>query len=270
MACNLPILLLTLLAGAPGAIPPLDETQQRIIATAEDGSERLDEAAWYPLLRNATRWDAGDEAGARIPDYDALLNQPSAFRGEVFLIEGRFAGRPRALPLARPGPWGETVTEWVIQTDEENDEVAVVYLVNQPLDGDVRQPRVGQRVRVAARFYKVWDQRDLNNRPQQFLTFVGHALSFEPTSGIYGGTGASEYWPVALGLLVALSAAFFFGRRVLTMGKPRPLPSRVVREPYEEDEQQALDDEDPALPDDPDAALAELERRAAANRSRNM
>jgi len=248
------------------AVPPLDDTQQQIIASAQDDSLRLDEAAWYPLLRNAAQWQAGDEAGARIPDYDALLDTPADLRGELFLIEGRFAGRPRAIVLARPGPWGERVTEWVIQTDPENDEVAVVYLVDQPIGEGVKQPMAGQQVRVAARFYKVWSQRDLNNQPQRFLTFVGHSLTYEglgPAPPI-----TNNAWQLALGLLVMIGAALFFGRRMLSLGKPRPLPSRVLRERDLDDAVNAgqrdseESDDEPDLPDDPDAALAELEKRA--------
>jgi len=255
------ILLVTTLA----AIPALDATQQRIIDTAEDGSQRLDEAAWYPLLRNATDWSAGDEAGARIPDYDALLQAPDAHRGELYLIEGQFAGRPRELGLARPGPWGETVTEWGIVTDAQQDRVAMVYLVDQPMGEGSNQPFAGQRVRVAARFYKVWAQRDLEGQPTLFLTFVGHSLTIDPIVGA-PGPDLREYWGVGLGVLIFIAAAYFFGKRMMTMGQPRPLPSRVVREPYHEDEDEPQPETetepDPDLPHDPDQALAELERRA--------
>src|SRR5690606_20986373 len=117
------------------ALPPLSEVQRAQLDTAADHSPLLDEAAWYPLIDNALAWQAGDVAGAAAPDYAALLATPQAARGALFLIEGQLA-RARRTPIARPGPWGDALTEWAIVIDANepddpaDDRVAIAHLVD--------------------------------------------------------------------------------------------------------------------------------------------
>lgn len=164
--------------GAAAAIPPLTDAQQQQLASAQDGVHP-DEGALYALLQNVMTWGAGDGSQAALPNYDALLAEPAAHRGEVFEVEGEFAGRSRRFWLSRRGPWGAALTEWVVRVRREPEQVAVVLLIDP--DDSLPSPRLGQRVRIAARFYKVWGDRDLEGRPTAFLTFVARSAQVEPS-----------------------------------------------------------------------------------------
>ena len=101
------------------AIPDLTSEQRTQLETASDFNAIEIEPAIYPLLRNAVEWSPGDEAGAAVPDYAAILADPAAHRGRLYLLEGRFAvPRDEDLPetvrgrfplavtgLTRRGPW---------------------------------------------------------------------------------------------------------------------------------------------------------------------
>ena len=131
-------------------VPQLSDAGLAQLQAATDRSARNDEAALYPLLRNALAWTEGNEVGARIPDYDQLRRDAAEHRGQFFLIEGVFA-RQRPLILSRDGPWGQSIVEWVIRVRDEPEEVAVIYLVDP--EARLPQPRPGTAVRVPARFY---------------------------------------------------------------------------------------------------------------------
>ena len=125
---------LLLACGVAHAAPPLTDAQRAQLATATDRSLQLDEGALYALLANTLEWTPGDESGAMIPDYDAIAAAPQDARGQVYLLEGEFAGRTRPYHLARSGAWGRSLTEWVIRVRQgatpEQDQVAVVYFVD--------------------------------------------------------------------------------------------------------------------------------------------
>lgn len=253
-------------------IPSLTETQRTMLDTANDGSFATDEAALYPLLDNAMQWDAGTEAGAAIPDYTAISDDPASHRGELFLIEGQFNGMPSdrgslAVNFARPGPWDSTAQEWYVVTDATTQQAVVVYLVKPGTPAD-KPPARGTKLRIPARFYKVYKaqtlEADLKGKlePESFLVFVGHSPSMVE-AGV--SDGASGYLvPVLLLVMLALAGYYTIKRKKVSVAA-QPLATRVRREQRNEhdDEDDATLDEGPPLPKDPIAALDELSRRRA-------
>ncbi len=197
-------------------VPPLTDAQRAQLDTAVDDSARLDEAALYPLLDSALTWESEDEAGARVPDYDALLADPVTGRGGLFLIEGRFAGRSRRYGLVRSGEWGDALTEWVLVVRDDPQEVAVVYFVD-PQDR-LAAPLTGSHVRVVGRFYKVWADRDQAGNPARYLTFVARS----PSVAAADPAGQAIWLLPMMGVILALAVVYVFVRRIA-----RPSPGAV-------------------------------------------
>ncbi len=271
-----PFVIVWLLLALPGhaAGVALTDLQQEQLATAHDGTA-LDEGALYALLAAAVDWPAFEARGAKVPDYVELMNDPAEQRGQKFLIEGGFvaSGVQR---LARPGPWGKTLSYWVIKfgdiDSEVGDNIAVVLMVDP--QGTLAEPNPRQPVRVPAAFYKVWrDQEKHSKVPTDFLTFVARAG--ERSAVIVGPTVTAEEpgghrimfkstGPLAVVILVALGAAWFAMRRMLKSMRSLNTP-RVRHSPVEaagpEQEVELRDD----LPEDPVEAMAVLqaERDAA-------
>ena len=240
-----------LIAILPGVVP-LDAADRAQLEAVVDGAGPLEGPGLETLLSNVARWQPGDESGAQVPDYDALLADPAAQRGELMLIEGRFAGRPRSIPLSHAGEWGGTLTEWGLIVRDDPELVAMVYLVDQPST----TPVLGQRVRIAARFYKLWQSDNLHGQPTTFPTFIARQPrllaqdDLAPTSRDGGANLA--FWAVVL----AAAFAFAIWRLTKLTARPKPLPTRV---------QHDRDPPEPAintgLPTDPAEALDELHRR---------
>ena len=244
------------------AVSPLTQAQQTQIATAGDFNSRFDEAALYALMNNALRWQDGDETGAMIPDRKALYQSPAQSRGQLFLIEGKFAGGPRLIGnLTRLGPWDEKLQEWVIVTDRQKDEVAVVYLVDPPRPIDQPLP-AGTPIRLVARFYKVLSDKDRLGKPIDYLIFVGKSAR---TVEQEGGSATSGVTPLML-VVMLLAIVWFLARRAV---KVRPLSTRVQRQRHTPTSQgsqsrretQGLsgDQESRVLSEDPVEALRLLE-----------
>jgi hypothetical protein len=264
------VVALTLATG----IPPLTESQRAQLATTVDRTRLLDQAGWYPLMQNAAEWPDAAVAGAAIPDYDALLTNPAVHRGELALIEGLLA-RAQTITPTRAGPWGQTLTEWVVLVARgetpADDRVAVVYLVDP--DGSLAGAPRESQVRAVGRFYQVWRDTDVRGAPTDYLTFVGATglVVSEPAGRVsrQDVASAAPWWlliPAVVFLLVALLL-------VKQMVRPRTSPVHVVarggrrRVGVGVDDAAAADaDEvaDPPLPEDPADALVELERRSAA------
>lgn len=224
------------------AVPPLTVEQRDQLATASDDSPHLEEPALNALLTNVLQWEAGDETGARVPDYDALLADPAAGRGELYLIEGRFAGRARRYKLRHVGEFGDAMTEWVILIRDNPEDVAVVYFIDP--DGEIEAPGTGANVRAVGRFYKVWADTDQHGKPTRYLTFVTR----NPT--VVGGRTPSDSITMLLMLLlvVVLGVAYFLIRR---MSKPQQLtrrlspdhdPHGMLSDPMGDDPARALQD----------------------------
>jgi len=250
-----------MLLAAVVALPPLTEREQLQLADTSDYTPTVEGGGLYPLLRNALKWEADSEAGATVPDYGAILSEPGAHRGELFLIEGKFGRAKDAPDFSQPGAWEDRWQQWsVLVGDDER--VAVVYLVNPP---EVT-PRRWQRVRMPARFFKIWREPQPDGSTRDFMVFVGHsAKALKITNGTTPGPGGA--WPaLMIALLAGLAVGLVLLRRAVSRSRTNgPERSRLVsvraaaREVAEEED----DPDAPPLPKDPVEALAELERRRA-------
>ncbi|MFA9476874.1 hypothetical protein ACERK3_01075 [Phycisphaerales bacterium AB-hyl4] len=239
-------------------VPALSDGQRAQLDTATDGSRQLDEGALYPLLENMLAFEPGDMRGARVPDYEAIRADPAAARGELYLIRGQFIGTTPRHRLTRRGAWGDALTGWGVVVSPEPPAV-VVYFVDPAGELDARPPRYGAEVELVGRFYKVWADRDADGRAWEYLTFV--ARSAEVISrGAGGGPGRGMGGSMFVVMLMMLGALLFVLWRVRGMVRPR-VAERPRRELDEPGLAAAGEEEQAPLPNDPEAALAELARR---------
>ena len=276
------------------AAPQLTQDARTRLDTATDASSRLDESALYPLLDNAVAWsrllasgEAWDEEEAHLLPYARLLEHPEDYRGGLALIGGKFV-EAHTVQLNRPGPWGESAVRWaVLPRGAEETTVLILFPSGA---GVPPTPWPGQEVRVRARFFKIWtDQRRL--KPGEAATTQLERVAF-PTFAAPGaaarvvdkgidspwnrGGGTGPVW-VLIGALMLAGAGFAVvlwktGRlpRVLPgMGAAAPLATRSQLLGERErrrgrDEEGDEEPPGPPLPEDPDEALAELERRREA------
>ena len=242
------------------AVTPLSQQDlEQVRAGAYDRSASLDDAGLYPLLRNAVWWSAGDLAGAMVPDFDAILEDPDAHRARYFLIEGRLGGPPDPVgELSRPGPWDGKLQQWGLLVRRDPDLVVVVLLVDPPPPGTVRP---GDKVRLGARFYKVWRGLDQKRNPTDYLVFVAKSVAARTAAPVPGLSGRLATWAV-LAVLVLLAFGYYMVRRSVAA---RPVRLRAKRSGHEapDDAIDEASDQDfgPPLPKDPAEALVELERR---------
>lgn len=252
---------------------PLTEADREQLATAADGSRQIDEAALYPLLRNVAQWEPAAPRRAWVdPDYGAMSDDPAAHRGELTQVEGAFYGRSHRYALQRSGAWGDRATMWMLVVERDPERFAVVFLVDPEGEWHERAPRIGQRVQVTGRFYKLWSVEDERGVMTDYLAFVGRdprvLTGRSPAAGEGLGPEAGQ---MALLLGLALAALLFVLWRSRTLSlKPRPLARQQLR-PREPAEGEAIPHrehapppeevlDEPALPEDPVAALDELSR----------
>ncbi len=208
--------ILAMLCVVIRGVAPLSEGQRVQLDTAMDFNSTFDEAGLYPLLNNALQWEKGDEAGAMIPDYKAIFESPGEHRGQLFLIEGAFAGgSQRVRQLSRPGSWDGKLNQWVVVVDRATDEVAVVYLVDPP-----PAPKAGAKVRTVGRFYKVLSDTDREGRPTNYLTFVGHGAQVEERSS-GSGVGSGSAGGALVLVLVILAGGWVVLRQTIRVKKVR-------------------------------------------------
>ncbi len=248
------VFLTAMLCAATQAVVPLNQQQQTQVDSATDFSGRFDEGALYPLLHNALGWQDRDETGAVVPDYPSLFEQPALHRGQLFLIEGLFAGVPRDGSLAvagltRAGPWDDKLQQWVVVVDQQRDEVAVVYLVDPP-----PAPPAGTDIRLVARFYKVLSDTDRQGRPTDYLTFVGKNVVLGQITG--RGGSAMGFAPL-VGALLLLAGGWYVLRRTVYA---RPLRRPIGAGRKAQGDQAAPGDEGAGvpLPKNPADALSAL------------
>lgn len=261
--------LLALLLGAA----PLTESQQTRLETADDASATVDEAAFYALLENAAKWESG-EAGATIPDYADILQNPAEWRGKLCLIEGVLLSRLPEQKFARSG-W-EHVRGLVIQIagfDKPRkqispDDMIIVYLTDPP---ELHAPKIaldpnmlaetGSNIRLAARFFKVVTEKNTRDESRLYLTFVGqHVAKLERNA-----SSSSHFVPLIIAAFALLAGYFIF--RILRKGKGMLATSnqlaehiakkRAEREARDEGEIEP-EDEDIDLPENPVDALDTL------------
>ncbi|MEM8737132.1 MAG: hypothetical protein AAGG38_01460 [Planctomycetota bacterium] len=249
--------------------PPLTPVEQARLDTADD-TRPPDEPAWYGLLGHVARWP--DPATLNpLPDPTAvpdptpwaeLLKNPAAHRGELRLIEGRFAGRSRRTSVLRAGPWGEALTEWGVVVRDPASAAGdpgsawaslppvIVYLVDP--EGTLSTPRAGARVRVWARFYKLWRDADAAGTATTYPVWVGR--SPEVVAPPPAVRAAGWIVPAVVGLAAVLAAVLLLRRRLLPPRVTRTRRPRMARDP------EPWSPADPPLPADPAEALGALHR----------
>lgn len=261
-----------ILTAVLAAAPPLTAPQQQQLATAHDQQADTDEGALYPLLENALTWPDHVEAGATIPDYAAIEQDPAAHRGQLFFIQGKLRRTKPIGKLALPGPWEGRLSEWAIQYGSEAEQMLIVNLVDPP-----EPPRDGSEVKLAARFYKLWPTTNKFGSPKVFLVFVGkdaQVLGVKPSVG-----GSAAVKSLVLVLVLVVFGLFWIIRRTPKMSlNPKPTQRQMLRrQAMEQRESQRelamnvsagkqVDDEpfdsaDAPLPADPAQALAQLQDR---------
>lgn len=256
------------------AAPPLTAPQQQQLSTAHDAKADTDEAALYPLLENALTWPDHVEAGATIPDYDAITKDPAAYRGQLFFIQGKLR---RAKPIGKlklPGPWEGKLSEWAIEYGSEAEQMLIVNLVNPP-----QAPRDGSEIKLAARFYRLWPTTNKFGNPKTFLVFVGKDAQILGVKPSIGGSAAIK--SLVLVLVLIVFGLFWIIRRTPKMSfNPKPTHRQLLRRQAIEqreyatttsagaslntdtadahDFEEATNQDTSPLPADPASALAQL------------
>ncbi|MHC4990525.1 MAG: hypothetical protein ACYTGC_06050, partial [Planctomycetota bacterium] len=162
------------LAGLLAGAPPLSPEQETRLATARDGRDHQDEA-FVALVEHVRSWpeDLGDAAIRIRPDYDAMLEAPAAFRGDLCRVRGAIQQRNT---LRAPDP---QVTAWFLRTDDGRP--LLVYVVDAPATSDTF--RDGQVVTIDARFYKRVELTARDGRSRSYPAFVGAFPRHVPAGG---------------------------------------------------------------------------------------
>lgn len=276
--------------GGPG-VAPLTAGQRAQAQTFTDDAPP-DQPALYALLADVASWEAGDDAGARLPDWSVIFEKPETWRGEPVLLEGVYAGRQRRWPLMRPDPrWGEALTEWGVIVGRNVAEVRrdpaaqvragsawpVVVLFVDP-DAALEPPASagnsgktsGGGVRIVARFLGIWEDTDQAGTAQRYPVFVAkHAQAVPALAGRAGAIGVVPGgWGgvAAAALLVAAVLMIFWRLRslvrrrdVVAERRARRERARATVEPIMPEVPDGGGDADPPrLPADADAALERL------------
>lgn len=258
-----------------GVVPPLAPEQREAIARWEIDPETIDEPGLYVLLNNATAWPAAvreQARGERLVDLSLVRDEPAAWRGEVFVIEGALRGvmSPGELTsegvLAREG-W-EGVEAWTVELDDGGK--AIVLLVAPPDTPEGR--RVGaQRVmtepfptlRTVGRFFKTMELELGGGGTAGFPVFVGKSarLTGRADPGRADREGGLSPWAAgALLLLIGgLVIAFIVVRRITSRG-PGPLTRRLeeARARHQAEAEREAQAYRADLPEDPVEALGAL------------
>lgn len=241
------------------AIPPLTEDQRNILATADDGSTRDHrEAAFFALLQNTAQWtaDLGDAPIRLHPDYEAMLADPDAYRGELCRIEGRIE---RIEPLLDPY---EGVEAWFVRV--EHDRPILVYVDFKDREEARLQFRRGFSIAIIARFYKRYERvvAEVNGdgNPQIYPTFVGaFPQTLEAAAVTNRPFGIADLMiPLVVILCAGFGLVWILVRRSRAGGSGSRPPGQVRSEEIVEE---AIE-----LPDDPAEALAILRDRAQNSR----
>lgn len=267
--------ILTLLT----AIPPLDDSQTARLEAAADGTGTVDEAAFYALLENAREWPESAAAGAMVPDYTAIRDDPEAHRGQLFLLEGRVQYMLPETRWSRSG-W-EQVRGLVIRIDDRPDgehaaveDLVIVHLIDPPtltasLHGDV-PIEFNQPVRVVARFHKTVNYpRRRGEGDAAYLNFVGQEVAW---MGEREGSGPGAGFAFLL-LALALIGLVFLIFRVRNFNRvslERHRTAEYLAEKRARRQQEAQghadgeadhEEVEPPLPEDPIEALEALKRQ---------
>jgi|GEM_PF-1070277 len=285
----LTMLVLVMTLPAVAAPQLSDADRERLEDGTSDRDGLLDQQdGLYVLLRNASTWvgdDFGGDAGAAVappPDYAFLKDKPSQARGNVYLLEGWLAGADRwptkdnhdrdKLHTTLDPTLGDQVSRWTIITEKGNADATIIVLFHDPT-AKIKSPADESKVRVAARFYKLWTIQSAEGKPFTYPVFVAGAFeTLEQPQGTAttGGTSRTS------GVLIAIIAVvgIFFALRILmrklatgsgggTMVQDRLNEIRREREARGGDDEVEEDTAD--LPDDPIAALDVLRQKHETN-----
>lgn len=225
----------------------LTEDRRERLATAHDGGDFREEA-FFALVEHFREWDGSPptEPMRFYVEPDAMTDDPDTFRGELCLVLGRLEQR-----TVLPAPY-DVGEEWFIR--DRSGQPVIVYVVG--VDG--ARFAEGQQVRVISRFYKRVDAQARDGAVRQYAAFVGARPQRIPY--------ASSSAPVEL--LVVPVAALFGGFVVLWLYVRRQRRGASMRgrpTGIGFDGSPRSDFSGP-LPENPAEALAELKRRADAER----
>jgi hypothetical protein len=248
-------LILLLLVPLLAAASPLTDSQKARLDGATDGSGTIDDAALYALLENARESPPG-EAGAVVPDYEAIARDPDEWRGRLCLIEGSLElafGDPK---LARPG-WDQARA---LMLRPAAGSPIYVFLVEPPMltPGRLiveRPDEFGAKVRVAARFHKLLEEIARDGSMRRYPVFVGRKVTLLETAGpaVTGG-GSLATTIVLIFLVVGIGAWSYLRRRSNTPGRGQLIEEYRRRKSL----RRATVESAPGLPADPAAALDAL------------
>jgi hypothetical protein len=232
-----------ILCVAWAAIPPLTDAQSARLATAADGRDEPDDA-FAALVEHVAGWTpgAGDAAPRPEPHLDLMVAEPAAYRGALYRIAGSIQ---QQTPLAWPY---EDVAEWVVRDGAGRP--ILVYVCGLAGDHDLG---VGRPVVIPGRFYKRVDAVAHDGQVRRYPAFVG---AF-PRPGV-GREGWARLWTVTVPVAIMLAVfllLLLYARRGQGAMRARAAGAGPWTEP-----------EDDRLPEDPAEALAELRRRAEADR----
>lgn len=279
--------LLLVVSWSALAAPELSESdRQRLADGTTDGDDVLDQQdGFYVLLRNASRWQGDDfagDAGAAVappPDYAFLKDKPADARGNVYRIEGWLAGSDRWPTKAnhesdkflRSGDpaWGDQVTRWMVVTEKKNPDATVMVLFNDP-NATMAPPKVGDKVRIAARFHKLWRIPSSQGVPFTYPVFVGGAAEqLGQSSANPSSSGPPSVLTVVLAGIVIVGGFFAVMRILMKKVATSGGGGHQVRDRLDEMRRQRESSENPFdgeedvdhLPDDPAAALDVLSQK---------
>jgi len=268
------------------AAPQLSESdRQRLADGTTDRDDVLDEQdGLYVLLRNASTWQGGDfggDAGAAVappPDYDFFKADPQAARGNVYLIEGWLAQADRypttdnhdrnALVRSGDPTWGDQVTRWTLVTNEKDPGATIIVLFNDPR-AQMTVPGAESKVRVAARFYKLWTVNAVNGKPFTYPVFVGGAAEVVVEQNAGATSKAPSQKTIMTLAIVLVAGAFLVIRYMLNRRggaggsqlRDQLEAIRREREYYEHEEELNAEANGEVLPEDPAAALDVLRKK---------
>jgi len=268
------------------SLPPLTASEKRGLSDVVDFTEEISEGPFYQLMNNAMRSkDQPVPASPLITHPDPIIGAPADYRGMPLRAEGVLVRR-QAFPTSRGGNW-KAIEQWIVEisptTRDKAGESVVVYLPDPPAEF-----KVGDKVSIVGRFYKIWRtylaKGDLNE-PYNFVVLAGHrvqsleALSYATAPQGHEGTAGGLSGNVvraAAGALVILGIGFYVVRRRIKKldanGATGSSLRAILQKRKEERETQSHthtngdgeeeeEDQGPPLPADPAEALLEMERR---------
>ncbi len=157
------ILLLLCIFGAN--FPPLEASEASRLAFTVDGRDSLDDG-FAVLVENVQEWSAESEEKSSSAEpliLSKIVDDPSAYRGEVFTVSGVLEQRSASSP-----PW-EFVEEWFVR--DSSGVPFLLYIVGET------SVATKMNISANARFYKTIKLTSRDGKARSFATFVTSNLS---------------------------------------------------------------------------------------------